>query len=324
MSNKTNEEKLRILQERLAQIKQKEENSSISEKSENIEIEITEPDAEELSTKKKKSFFGSWIFKSILLLIVLYSGLYIYNTLNNTTNLENKEIKKTNIIEKKLTYNLDILGNTIAIIETFEDENSAKAVVNDLRVKGFKSNYFYLPNKSNSNEKVYKVFIGPYENEEETNQWIENLDKEISIINVNDGSIIRNIKSSAQIQMEKEAAEKERLAQEAKKLEEQKLAEIEKLEKAKQEGRIEIAYTYNFTLTDVNKGFLSINNNAKYPRIKQIFKDINSNGGVERIVKNTKSIMESNGTTINGITFEKSGTIVDFYEGNLKSVSINQ
>ena len=67
-------------------------------------------------------------------------------------------------------------GENIAITGSFKNKRSAKAMVNDLKVKGFKCNYFFLPKKSNSKEKIYKVFIGPYENEEETNQWTKNLE----------------------------------------------------------------------------------------------------------------------------------------------------
>ena len=55
-------------------------------------------------------------------------------------------------------------------------------MVNDLKVKGYKCNYFYLPEKSNLSDEVYQVFIGPYENEEETNQWANNLEEEFNII----------------------------------------------------------------------------------------------------------------------------------------------
>ena len=54
--------------------------------------------------------------------------------------------------------------------------------MNNLNIKGFKADYFYLPNKSNSTKEVYKVFIGPYENKEETNQWVENIESEFNII----------------------------------------------------------------------------------------------------------------------------------------------
>ena len=81
-----------------------------------------------------------------------------------------------------LKYNLKLDGDNIAITATFEDENSAKAMVSDLKVKGFKCDYFFLPNKSNSTEELYNIFIGPYENEEETQQWLDNLDVESEII----------------------------------------------------------------------------------------------------------------------------------------------
>ena len=353
MSNKTNEEKLRILKERLAQIKQKEESSSNSIKTENKDIETTE--SIEIPTKRKKRFYSSLPVKIILLAVIAYSISYTYNNIKNPI-VDKEDPNKTNSTEEVLTYSLDLEGHNIAITETYDEESSAKAIVNDLRVKGFKANYFYLPNKSNSNQEVYKVFIGPYENEKETNQWIENLDKEISIINLNDGSILRHIKSSAQIQMEKENAEKEKIAKQreeeariakekeeariAKEKEEARIAkekeekerlrleEIKKIKKEnieelKKEGKIAITYTYNFTLTNDNEGFLSINNNAGYPRIKQIFTDISSKNGVEMIVKNTKAIMESKGVKLDDISFEKSGTIVTFYKGDLKNVLVN-
>ena len=72
----------------------------------------------------------------------------------------------------------------MAIIGSFEDESSAKAMVNDLVLKGFKCDYFFLPKQSNSTDEIYNVFIGPYENEEETNQWTKNLETEFTIINL--------------------------------------------------------------------------------------------------------------------------------------------
>ena len=78
--------------------------------------------------------------------------------------------------------NLNYKVINIVIVSTYNDENSAKAMTNDLTVKGFKADYFFLPDKSNSTEEVYKVFIGPYEHEEETNQWVKNLNVDFEII----------------------------------------------------------------------------------------------------------------------------------------------
>ena len=85
----------------------------------------------------------------------------------------------------QLEYKFNLIGNNIAIINTqnsITDEGSAKAMVNDLKVKGFKCNYFYLPENSNLTDEVYQVYIGPYQNEKETNQWAKNLEAEFNII----------------------------------------------------------------------------------------------------------------------------------------------
>ena len=77
---------------------------------------------------------------------------------------------------------LELRQDNIVIIGTFETKDSARVTVNNLNVKGFKADYFYFPNKSNRFKEVYKVFIGPYENKEETNQWVENIESEFNII----------------------------------------------------------------------------------------------------------------------------------------------
>ena len=81
-----------------------------------------------------------------------------------------------------LEYDLDMPGENIVITASFEEEFLAKAMVNDLKVKFPKCDYFLLPDKSNSKEEVYKVFIGPYDTEEETNQWTKNLELDFEII----------------------------------------------------------------------------------------------------------------------------------------------
>ena len=93
-----------------------------------------------------------------------------------------------------LTYNLNISGNHIAITASFDDESSAKGMVNDLIVKGFASNYFFLPNQSNSKEEIYKVFIGPYESLEEVNQWKQNVNGKVEIGIWKKGELIKREK----------------------------------------------------------------------------------------------------------------------------------
>ena len=180
MSEKTNDEKLRILQERLTQIKQKKDTPTpIKQQKEVTEVA---PDEIQVPQKEKTPMSFGWLKYVVIIGSLGYGGFYAYENSNVLTS-EKTDTKEVNIAEIKYTLNFDG-QNHIAITETFEDESSAKAMVNDLKVKGFQADYFYLPNKSNSTEKVYQVFIGPYENEEETKQWTKNLQIDFEIISL--------------------------------------------------------------------------------------------------------------------------------------------
>jgi hypothetical protein len=89
---------------------------------------------------------------SILVAIVfLVIGNYNFE---NAFSSSDKRIEQTQ--EFVLKYNLNMPGAKIAITGSFENESAAKAMVKDLKVKGFKCDYFFLPDKSNSKEEVYK------------------------------------------------------------------------------------------------------------------------------------------------------------------------
>ena len=351
MSDRTNDEKLRILRERLAQIKQKQEipanpRKEIENITDNNDYEITD-----ISYKRKPSYL-SWISKTILIGALAYGVFFIYNKF--TTTSSNKETtEKENIV---LQYKINLQGDNIAIIRSFKDENSAKALVNDLKVKGFKTDFFFLPDISNSTKEVYEVFIGPYENEDETSQWVQNIDTEVSIISISKGSFIRNMKSNTLIEKEKaeriarEKAENERIAREQAENERiaKEQAENERIAKEEAEAKNEkirieeealkkelekqrkllliknpkilISYTYKFIPTIENEGILIIDNNAGYPRIKQNFSNVISQGGVENIIKNMEYDMNAHGALVEGVYFEKSGTIVPAYAGKITEV----
>jgi glycerol-3-phosphate cytidylyltransferase-like family protein len=180
MSDKTNDEKLRILQERLAQIKQKQETPIPTRNQSEEVIEIATPQHEVLQKERNPMSF-EWVKYVVIIGVVGCGSFYTYNNIDFSNLTASKEITEK-AKEFVLEYNLNLKGDNISVISSFEDENSAKAMVNDLKVKGYKCDYFYLPNKSNSTEELYKVYIGPYENNEETNQWIENIDLEFEII----------------------------------------------------------------------------------------------------------------------------------------------
>lgn len=188
MSDKTNEEKLRILHDRLNHIKQKQESAaSPKEKTETI-IDNSSIDIETSYVKRRSTLFA--LLKYVAIVICTYLVFYAYNNINlsssklEETTISIDEVNEINQDSFSLEYEFKLKGDKIVIISTFDDENSAKAMTNDLAVKGFKADYFFLPNKSNSNEEVYKVFIGPYEHEEETNQWVKNLDVDFEIISL--------------------------------------------------------------------------------------------------------------------------------------------
>ena len=202
MSDKTNDEKLRILQERLAHIKDNQEN--LSNKEDRTE-KNTETISREIKTPpKKKSATLKYFSWCIILIAVGAVSFYIYNNQESFKNLISKENNQETLrTDTLITYNLNLKGNNIAIIGTFIDEESAKEKVNDLKTRGFRSSYFLPSENSESTEEVYKVFIGPYENQQETNQWIENIDAEISIINLSDGTIIKNLKTNLRLKLKK-------------------------------------------------------------------------------------------------------------------------
>ena len=183
MSDRTNDEKLRILQERLSQIKEKRENQMPISREE--VIEVAAPQTETPQKEKTPISFG-WLKYVVIIGALGYGSFYTYNKIDfSNIFASDKAIEKTK--EFVLEYNLNFPGEeeevkNIGITASFEEEFLAKAMVNDLKVKGYKCDYFFLPNKSNSKEEVYKVFIGPYETEEEINQWTKNLEVDFEII----------------------------------------------------------------------------------------------------------------------------------------------
>jgi hypothetical protein len=411
MNDKTNDEKLKILRDRLAQIQDKStnENSLSDRKDLNLEKDINNSIENSVEITKNKKNNKTVIY--IILFFLVGLSTFFYFLENKTADIIEKTDFVTEVVEKEIIYSIKYKGNNIAVISKFLEESSAKAEVNNLITKGFKADYVFLPEISNSLRKEYQVFIGPYETIEETNQWIKNIDKEISIINISDGTIIRTIKSSYQIKIEKEKAENERLAKEKaenerlakekvenerlakEKVENERLAKekakkkrlakekaekkkiakekVEKKRLAKENSKkkklaedkakklnldkvaeekkrilereaeslkkeiallknrkiliknnkdIKIKYTYKFTETNRDEGFVTISNNAGYPIIKQTFINVESQGGSNNIVKGIKKIMNTNGMLIDQIYFEKSGNITPVYKGEISEV----
>lgn len=182
MSKKTKEEKLNILHGRLAEIKEK--NTEKKETQNKLAEDINSDNNNNNNNLEQKSY-GKKIWFWILLIPLIVTCIFILKNKDKLSQVENTTNKDNNVVndfKSIIQYNFDYKGDNIVLLEKFKNENSAKAYVNDLNIKGFRSSYFYLPNKSDSKEKVFVVFIGPYDSKEEANQWIKNIKTDYSII----------------------------------------------------------------------------------------------------------------------------------------------
>ena len=180
MSNKTNDERLIIVKERLTEIKQqKDPLSSLKRSKEEI---VVEPKIQPTSKREHKSLY--WLKYVAIIIVIGYSSFYIYQNMDTEIlNSEKNDIKeKPELIKEPFKYNTNIKGHNIIISTEFKDETSANIMKEKLIEKGFKASYFFLPEKSNSKEEIYKILIGPYENQEEKNQWAKTIKMDFEIL----------------------------------------------------------------------------------------------------------------------------------------------
>lgn len=186
-----NEEKLKILQERLRQIKEKDENISSSNNIINqssTHKNIGNDISEKSSPKSSKS--KSYIFISFLLVFALafvisktfdnikFDFNVNFDKNDNVVNNEVKEEKDSDIqIEKKYDIDkfTDIVKGEIAVVLNLSSEEEAINTKNELISKGFKARYFFSSDYSNISDESYEILIGPYETENELNQWLNNI-----------------------------------------------------------------------------------------------------------------------------------------------------
>ena len=186
-----NEEKLKILQERLRQIKEKDENISSSNNIINqssTHKNIGNDISEKSSPKSSKS--KSYIFISFLLVFALafvFSKTYDnikfdfnvnFDKNDNVVNNEVKEEKDSDTqIEKEYDIDkfTDIVKGEIAVVLNLSSEEEAINTKNELISKGFKARYFFSSDYSNISDESYEILIGPYETENELNQWLNNI-----------------------------------------------------------------------------------------------------------------------------------------------------
>jgi len=205
MEHYDNEQRLRILQERLGEIKAKKETRhdqqpkaestppypTYNPKSTQSSHEDIVP---EQTKKEKKPSTFSWKKTFILLIIgvLAYAGFYLYENNKLRFDFESSISETTNsepIVEQEvlvpLQYSLDFgEAKHLIIIGEFEDESLAKSLVEQKNTEGYTANYFFLPSVSNSEEKIYKVYLGPFFSASEAKQWAGTLERESEILSL--------------------------------------------------------------------------------------------------------------------------------------------
>ena len=116
-------------------------------------------------------------------------GYYLYTNFDFNSLLPEKSKISEQILPEDvvvpLQYSLDFgAAKYIVILSSFEEESLAKTLVEEKITEGYTANYFFLPSVSNSNEQVYRVYLGPYFSESQAKQWASRLEDESEVLNL--------------------------------------------------------------------------------------------------------------------------------------------
>lgn len=194
MSNKSNEEKLQILQKRLQEISQKQLEQANNKVEPSEKENIIDEKVKKNPKKTRKFLFPILILTIIILSFLLATELglnpikklqlnttKIVKESNNSENSDQKKIKQTT------NYNLDIQDASIILIGGFNSEESAIQETDRLRavfgtVKDFDINYFFTPEKSEVKDSTYQIYLGPFSEESDAKQWSQFIKKDFKII----------------------------------------------------------------------------------------------------------------------------------------------
>ena len=196
MSKSNNEERRDIVNKRLSEINDKIVNpnkKAISETpSKNIQEQIN--DTPKNSNKLKKYLLRIAIV--VIVFFVLKSinfGDLISSSFNKTSSNDETKIEvKVDIPANKsnekvdLKYNFNFEGGKSIIVfgdyqtEALAIEAKEKFAQNFVE---FPLTYFFLPNKSNSKEEIYQLYLGPIDGESKAKQWSKLIGEKNQVIN---------------------------------------------------------------------------------------------------------------------------------------------
>ena len=196
MSKSNNEERRDIVNKRLSEINDKIVNpnkKTISETpSENIQEQIND-------TPKNSNKLKTYLLRIAIVVIVFFVlksinfGDLISSSFNKTiSNDETKIEAKVDIPANKsnekveLKYNFNFEGGKSIIVfgdyqtEALAIEAKEKFAQNFVE---FPLTYFFLPNKSNSKEEIYQLYLGPIDGESKAKQWSKLIGEKNQVIN---------------------------------------------------------------------------------------------------------------------------------------------
>ena len=193
MSERTNEEKLRILQERLAQIQEKKERKK-EDKVDNKkhvapvfeedlvnenEIDPISPTPREPKNKSTRLKY----FIIFFIISILGYGMYVFMFGSGISEsfFSSNEIKEVaeEILDNEdiVYYQSDFNGKYIILLNSFESVSDANFEVKQFVNEGYDCNVFQLSGVSNSKEEIFQTYIGPFNKLEEANQYLNSSDR---------------------------------------------------------------------------------------------------------------------------------------------------
>ena len=196
MSKSNNEERRDIVNKRLSEINDKIVNpnkKTISETpSENIQEQIND-------TPKNSNKLKKYLLRIVIVVIVFFVlksinfGDLISSSFNKTSSNDETKIEvKVDIPANKsnekvdLKYNFNFEGGKSIIVfgdyqtEALAIEAKEKFAQNFVE---FPLTYFFLPNKSNSKEEIYQLYLGPIDGESKAKQWSKLIGDKNQVIN---------------------------------------------------------------------------------------------------------------------------------------------
>ena len=194
MENYDNEQRLRILQERLEQINSKQEAEKEQPKVEsttpypNYNPKATQSSDENIVLEKieteEQPSSSAW--KKVITLLLIgglgYGGYFFFENFDFSTFVAESSNTVEAAVEENivapLQYTLDFgEAKHLVLLSSFDNEDAAKMFADEKANSGYDASYFFLPAVSNSKKNTYQVYLGPYFSESEAKQWANTLEE---------------------------------------------------------------------------------------------------------------------------------------------------